>query len=350
MLKNILFSSLLLSLLFFSCKEDDLIDTFPGERTAFLNGIFVLNGGENNTGTLSFFDKLNQNTSQQIFQNVNDGQMLGNGVHSMALTSEHLWISATDNNEIILADPDFLTETRRITSINEPRFILLRDAKSAYITHRNPGTSNNDFLTKIDSSGNFLKTFATKVTDNQPIINGNLIYFPNGNLNGADSTLTYINITADTIVGDSILPALNPTEVVSQASGIVWILCAGGIDEAGNAAAGALLFMRNQLVEFKITLPAGARNLVISNDNQYLFYVLAGKVYRQLTENTIRETTPFLDRNYTFLSIDPTTGDLYGALSDENDGIGNIFRHNSENGELTASFESGVMPRGIVFK
>lgn len=344
---NILLTILFCTLFLFSCKEDPISDMFPGERIAFLSGIFVTNTGN---GTISYYDKLNGQVSQNIFETANEGRTLGLGLNPSVLVDTLLWISNQNVNRITLVEPDFMTEVQSFEVPNPPHSLITRNISTAYITHRDPSNSSNDFLTKIDSSGVIDTTFSTRVHNNTPLISSSTLYLPTGTEDGIDSILTLIHVTADTIIADSIMPAPNPREIIEQSSNTVWVLCAGRIGTTGNPVNGALVHLISRRIDVVISIPPGAKNLVISDDDQYLFYSLGGNIYRQLTDNEIRETSPFIERDYSFLKIDPDTGDLYGG--DAGDGISNgtIYQHDVETGEEKASFECGVQPNGLVFK
>ena len=344
---NLFFIFLLCVLSIFSCKEDPISDAFPNERIAFLSGIFVTNTGN---GTISYFDKLNGNISQNIFQTANEGMSLNTGLNPSVLMDTILWISNINENKISLVDPDFMTLRSSFETPFSPRSLIVQNATTAYITQRDPSISSNDFLTKIDSLGMVDTTFMTAVHDNTPLISSSVLYLPTGTEEGMDSILTLIRIGVDTIIADSIMPAPNPRELVEQSNNNVWVLCTGRTDATGNPANGALVHLINRRIDSFISIPAGAKNLAISDDNQYLFYNLSGKVYRQPTANEIRETSPFIDRNYSFLKIDPNTGDLYGGDVGNGTSNGAIYQHDVETGEEKSSFECGVLPNGIVFK
>jgi len=345
---KILFTFLLCSLFFSSCKEDPISDAFPDERIAFLSGIFVTNTGN---GTISYFDKLNGKVSQNIYQTANEGGSLNAGLNPSVLTDTHLWISNQNDTKITLTDPDFMTEVGSFEVPNPPRSLITQNASIAYITSRDPAISTNDFLVKIDSSGIVDTSFATAIHDNKPLITGSTLYLPTGTEDGLDSILTLIHVSQDTIIADSIMPAPNPREIVEQSTNTIWVLCAGRTGLTGNPIAnGALVLLVNRRIDIVISLPPGAKNLAISEDNQYLFYSLSGKVFRQRTDNDIRETAPFIDRDYAFLTIDSDTGDLYGGDAGDSIVNGTIFQHDVETGEEKASFECGIQPNGIVFK
>lgn len=344
---KIFFTILICSLFFFACKEDPISDAFPDERIAFLSGIFVTNTAN---GTISYFDKLNGQVSQNIFQTANNGSILGEGLNPSVLTDTHLWISNQNENRITLVEPDFMTERGTFETPFAPSALITYNESTAYITQRDPTNTSNNFLTKIDSSGVIDTTFATKIHDNRPLIAGSTLYLPTGTENGMDSILTLIHVNADTIIADSIMPAPNPREIVQQSGNTIWVLCTGRTNATGSPANGALVLLVNRRINVVISLPPAARNLAISDDNQYLFYSLSGKVYRQSTDNEIRETTTFIDRNYSFLKIDPDTGDLYGGDIGDGTSNGTIYQHDVETGEEKASFECGVQPNGIVFK
>lgn len=346
--KTKIFFSIILCILFlFSCKEDPISDAFPDERIAFLSGIFVTNTGN---GTISYYDKLNGQVSQNIFQTANESSTLNAGLNPSILTDTLLWISNENERKIRLAETSFMTEVRSFEFLNPPISLITRNSTTAYITHRDPDNLDNNLLTKINDFGVIDTTFVTKIHNNKPLISGNTLYLPTGTENGIDSILTLIQVIADTIIADSIMPAPNPREVVEQSSNIVWVLCSGRTTATGNPANGALVLLVNRRIDIVISLPPGAKDLVISDDNQYLFYTLSGSVYRQLTNNNIRETTPFIEQNYSFLKIDSNTGDLYGGEAGDGMSNGTIYQHNVETGAEKASFKCGVQPNGIVFK
>ena len=342
---------LCLPLFFTACKKDPpLTDTFPGERKTFLSGVYVLNAGDaDNAGSLTYFDKLTNTVTQNVYQSVNENTSVS-GLSSGNISSNFLWFLQENENKITLTDVNFLTETRVFTAFAEPRHVLTESEAEAYLAHGTDITGDSSYISKMDTTGSIETVFTVKKSGNKPLQSGNILYLPNGEINGLDSTLTLINTTADTLIGDSTLLAPNPVEIVEQSSGVIWILCAGFEDAATEDAPGALILLRNRTQDFAIELPPGARNLLISNDKQFLFYISDEKVYRQPVESTNRETEIFIDRNFALMSIDPDEGFLYAAEATEDNQPATIYRYNVTTGEEIFSFPGGINPVDFIFK
>lgn len=348
---NRLFLLFALILFFVACKKDGpLSDAFPGERQTLLSGVYVLNAGDvNNAGSLTYFDKLTNTVSQNVYQIVNENPLAA-GLSGGNISDNFLWFLHESENKITLADVNFLTETRILSAFDEPRHLVIENETEIYLAHGTDATGDSSFVTKIDTIGSAETVLTVKKTRNRPLQSGNILYLPNGESDGLDSTLTLINTTADTLLGDSVLLFPNPTEIVEQSAGVIWILCRGLTDTATEDAPGALILLRNRTQDFAITLPPGARNLLISNDKQFLFYISDEKVYRQPVESTNRETEVFIDRNFAIMTIDPEEGFLYAAEATEDGQPATIYRYNANDGSEISSFTGGINPVDFIFK
>lgn len=150
-----LFGLLFVSLLLLhSCSSDD--DAQIGddgrddqEEQPFKDGFFVVNEGQfPDAGTISFIANDLETSEQNVFQNANDGEEVGNTPQSMFFDEEYAYIIANGSNFIMVADRYTFKKIDTITGsegdFSTPRYGIAVDG-SAYIT--NGGTDN---LTIVD--------------------------------------------------------------------------------------------------------------------------------------------------------------------------------------------------------
>lgn len=330
--------------LFAACADEPLDDLFPGERTTFLSGIFLMETDETGQGTLAFYDRFEEELRSGIFQEINNSA-ISTGEFSTLLTTDHLWILSPSDGRITLADPDFLTQSQQFAVNNPFEFAAADDANTVWLTQKIAGAATG-FITKIDSLGFVSASLAVGFNPGQPLISGSTLYCPNGNGEELDSTITIINLSADTVQKQLILPRPNPVSGVS-AAGSLWFLCQGN---AGNNSEGALVTVSNREVDFAIALPAGASSLTASTDGTYLFYVSEGKIFRQPTESINRNTEVFIDKNYDLIYVDSNTNELF-AVEINNDNTGaTIFRYNVETAAEIGSFTTPNRPNQFLTK
>ena len=132
-LKKIFFLFLISGVLFglSSCKDED-----PIEPSTFEDGIFVTNEGpfQNGTGTISFYSRKTGTITNNIFQEANDGEELGNIVQSMTIHNDLAYIVVNNANKIVIANATNFEKVGEITNLELPRYFLPVNEDKAFVS------------------------------------------------------------------------------------------------------------------------------------------------------------------------------------------------------------------------
>ena len=116
-----IFGSILIILLFLSCKPEKYI--LP--EGIYSNGIFVVNEGiyGQSSGTITFYQPDSQAVYDKIFRNAN-GRDLGNVVQSLYFNNDNAFIVVNNSNKIEVVNSNDFTELAQINNLEQPRYFL----------------------------------------------------------------------------------------------------------------------------------------------------------------------------------------------------------------------------------
>ena len=179
---NLFFSILILLITVIACESDDNFieisnddDSIEGsnddniEPEPFLNGILVSNEGPFNEGigTISFIEEDLSVVTNNIYQDVNDGQTLGNIVQSIGFDNqERAYIISNNSNRIDVVNRSSFEQIARIEEgLALPRFFIEVNGFGYISNWGDPINPNDDFIAIMD-----LEDFS--IVQNIPVAEG----------------------------------------------------------------------------------------------------------------------------------------------------------------------------------
>jgi YVTN family beta-propeller protein len=212
------------------------------------------------------------------------------------------------------------------------------------------------------NSGSVIKHIPAGSGPEQSTISGSKLFVANVGGLTSDSTITVIDMFADTVVA-TLQVGVNPNSIVTDKYGKIWVLCGGstGPDYIGGTSddiAGSLWSINpNTYVieeQFMMNQADHPVKLQIYSERTMLAYLLGtdcytGQVIKMAITAGSLNNTPVINKTFYGLGINETTEDIYGGYNTGFSTNGYVFRY-TNGGALIDSMEVGIAPNGFAFK
>ncbi|MGW1456220.1 DUF5074 domain-containing protein [Salegentibacter agarivorans] len=333
-----------------SCSsDDDNIDPqIEQPESTYADGLFVLNEGNSGGGSVTFIDNDLQNVENEIYQEMNADDDLGQYLQSIFFNDDYAYIVSNGSNMITIVDRYTFEYVDRIDSgLLSPRYGVIENGK-IYISNQGnyeaPGvTEFDDFIAIIDlETLEVEKTIETNTVLEYIHEQDGMIYVQKAAFGGGNE-IQVIDSNSDEIIKTIVTEeTLNSFEIEN---GVLYALSSNKLEKID-------LTTGDLLVEIDINSEAGsASNLKIEDD--LIYYTIGNSVF-MMDENA--EMAPE-EAIFSYTS-NSDYGVMYG-FEVEDDRIyiadGGDFSSNSfieiytNNGELIENIEVGVGPNGFYF-
>ncbi len=344
-----LFLFLTVLTLFFSCKKDKIgpqcisCEENPINNTSN-SDVLIINEGNFGWGnsSLSVYNKSNNQVSQNVFWQQNNGLALGDVAQSMCQFNGKGYIVLNNSSKIEVVNMSNFISTATITGFNSPRFILPINNAKAYVTDLYSNSIQIVNLNTQTITGNIAVSGWTE----ELLIYNDTVYV----CDVTNNQLLIINPQNDQLVS-SIPVGENPSSLVIDKNNKIWILCDGGISSTNpqliqyNPA--------NRTIEQTFIFPAisqSPNHLKINAVGAVLYFLNDGVYQFNISDNNL-PSSPIIPSNSTIfygLGIDPTNNDIYVADAIDYVQNGIVFRYNAAGG-LIHQFNAGIIPNGFLF-
>jgi YVTN family beta-propeller protein len=350
MKSNKLLTLLVLSMIIFSCTDDE--DPVEKTKGDYEFGYFITNEGpfQNGSGTLTFVGD-DGNVQQEVYKTVN-GENLGNIVNSMFIDGDRAYIVVNNSSRVVVVNRNTMEKIAVIegNGVEQPRHFVAIDGTGYLSNWGDPFDPTDDFITVID-----LATYEVQGTisvgegpERMLATSTGLFVTLQGGF-GQNNEVVVIDPASNQIarnieVGDV------PNSLQDDGLGHVWVLCGGNPSFTGSETSGKLYKillsdLSTTYQEFGPTDHPGLLNF----DSGQLYYLLNGQVFRmnpgvaELPEDGIAGLEGF------YYSMTVENGELYGADAGDfaSEGIVKVFNVNS--GALLNTIEAGIVPGQVVF-
>lgn len=323
----------------------------PGEGE-YGPGIFVVNEGNfgSNNASVSFIDRADGQSYNDIYSQANNGVLLGDVAQSILIHDGKAYIVVNNSSKIEVVDGITFKHSATISGLTLPRFMTVQGNK-AYLTQW-VSLSGNGKVSVIDLATNTIGTeIPVGVLPERMLLQDNHLYVTNSN----DTVVHIINTTTDAVettvtVGDW------PSYIVSDANGLLWVLCSGVPAWAGTPTAGSLVAIDPQThaVVHDFTFPGNTANpahLCIDPSGNRLFYFYNGGVYAMgITDGNLPSTPLFpAPLGIYGMGIDPASGMLYVADAGSFTASGWVRWHSVSTGAAIDSASVGLAPNSFFF-
>lgn len=330
-----------------SCKKDD--DTPSGK---YSKGVLISNEGPfmDGSGTVSFYDPAAKTIENNVFANVNS-RPLGNIVQSIGIYKDRAYIVVNNAGKVEVADAGSFESIGVIEGFTSPRYFVGISNSKGYVSDWAGHIAIIDLGT-LTKTG----TITTGASPDRMLLNGTRLWVINSAGWSSDSTVTIIDTQTDTplqtiVVGD------NPSGIVKDANGKIWVIC-GGISDWSNPAnntTGSVVRINPDTynIEARAELDDtyfDAR-LAINSEKNKLYFTFTGGLF-SIDVNTKSELKAgkIVNRPFYALGIDPDTDEIYTSDPLDYAQPGYIFRINPANSMLVDSVKAGIIPGNFVFQ
>ncbi|MEM8907144.1 MAG: DUF5074 domain-containing protein [Bacteroidota bacterium] len=333
-----------------STSTDD--EQAPDPPSSFASGIFVVNQGSeqnsNQTGTITFYDRTDDQATQNVFRSINSGLDLGNKVHSMTVFNELAYIVVSNERKVEVVNLNTFERLGSIsTDIQVPKYFLPVGNDKAYISKWSMDSSEG-WIQVVDLTTNTtIRNILTRPGPEKMLRHGDFLYVCNSGGFLLDSVVTKINILTDEVV-NTIEVGLSPHRLELDRNDHLWVISRGF--KSGNLEReGQLSRIENDAVVFSLAVPAGSGNLVINAARNRLYYTRPDGIYQHELNQSTLSLAPFVNFPYVALGFDPQSNTLLASDAINFASNGSVSRYDA-NAQLLGSFGAGVIPLEFWFE
>ncbi|GAB3277994.1 hypothetical protein GCM10027347_52120 [Larkinella harenae] len=345
-----------------SCNNDN---NNP-EALPYGSGVLVINSGNftDNNGSITYLPPTGNSITYDIFNQVNQRSLTGGVQGYTEADGKGLILvdnttAAQDKIEIVDANTFKSLATLRSPEIENPRSAIRVSANKVYVScwdvsgDFNNGTFYKDpgYIAVVDLTTNTVtkKIPAVKGVESLLLV-GTEVFAGSA---GEATKLIIIDTTTDQLKS-SIEMGPNPNPVAVDANGKLWV-------HSGH-----------ELIRFNTSSKTVETRVKIGNDNtkspslfrlsadkQYFYFVNSfydssfqqkGELYRfAVTDTSVPATTPFINRLFSGLAVEPQSGIIYAGFAPSLKQAGYVIRY-QPNGTLIDSLKAEIGPSGFYFK
>lgn len=321
------------------------------------DGFFVVNEGAFNGSntSISFFDRETGVVTNDVFA-ARNGRPLGDQAQSITVFEDKAYIVVQNSGKVEVINADDYSSIKTITEgIISPRYFLGISSTKGYLSDW--GQFGAEGTIKVIDLTTFTvtKTIATGQGANKMVRKGDNVYVANNGGFGYDNKVTIIDTNKDE-VASAITVGDNPHSLQFDKEGNLWVLCSGKFDffdEANNTKPTLSKFGPDNNEVLKLTFPEirypGATHLEINTAGDKLFFSYNGGVYAVSTSATSAPASPFIDKPFYGLAVDPFNDNIIGTEALDFSSPGTIYIYTPA-GTLETSMKVGIAPNGVGFK
>lgn len=360
-IKNKIYGILIITSLVISinaCKKDSSSTTnnqTPTTTPPYQSGVFIVNEGpfQTGSGTITFNDRAG-NTVNDVFQKENN-RPLGNIVQSIEIFNNKAYIVVNNAGKVEVADAGTFKSSGVINALQAPRYFIGINSGKGYISDWSSGAKTGNIKVIDLATLAITKTIPTGANPDKMLLMGNKLFVLNSAGWTNDSTITVIDSQNDAPL-QTVVVGKNPSGIVKDINGKIWILCAGINDytNASNSTPGRLLRLNpnNYSIEYSYDFPSNAihpTKLCTNTTGNILYFIYGNGVSAYNVTNP--EITPVIYRSNIYgLGYDTKTNYLYLTDPKDYSSSGWVIRYNSSSGLPVDSFKAGIIPGEIFFK
>lgn len=351
----LIFSLLVLTVMFSSCMKDDLRPIT--EFSVSHDGVFIPCEGNFMYGnaSLSYYDKNAKLVENQVFCRAN-GFPVGDVLQSVAIFDSLAYLVVNNSGKIYSINKNTFKYSGKITDLVSPRYMYFVSPVKAYVTDMysrcmyvvNPQTCMVDKTISLDDgSGEYYRN-----SSEQMVVCDSLVFV---NCWSYDDKVLVINSKTDEIVS-RITVMKQPRRMVLDCNRKLWVICDGGV--ANSSYCGTAGFVKidvaTRTVEKTVEFPQGDFPTAISiNAGGDTIYYANNHVYRFPVDSQSQTGEVFLQNSgghyFYGIGVDPYNSDVYVADAVDCMQSGVVYRISAQGAELD-KFKVGIIPNGFCFK
>jgi YVTN family beta-propeller protein len=337
------------------CRQDPAGPDRPLPPPPVVKAVYVLNEG--NFGDpagarLSLYDADGDTTYLDVVEAANSGTHLGSAGDDIKLYNGKAYILMSGSENIaVVSLTDHVIQQSATYPGATPHEILIDSVRSRIYMTR---LFANSILILDLSSLSVIDSVAVGANPQGMALIGNSLFVCNSGY-GGDSTVTVVDIAADTVKATLIL-ADGPTGIAAAPDGNLWVTCTGNAFASPPTTGKVFVLNPSTLaLEGSITLTENLWGSIAIGDDGYAYVVgvtsgsfYGGPVHRiSLSTRALRVN--LISGTFYTLALDPASDNIYAAdaLAFTANGEVSVF---SNQGVLLKSFTVQRGPGAIVFR
>lgn len=340
--------TIITGLIVIACNKVENPTENPFGEDFFAEGVFIANEGlfQSGTGTLSFYNILQDTLVNEVYQAIHD-QPLGNIVQSLSKIDQYLVVIVNNANHVRYLNYPSLSKKELVTDIQLPRFSLaVSDDMLAVSSWTEPFLHFINVDDQVNTSSLLLHAPADKLLKNQ----SDLLVLHQGGF-GIDSTISIVNLNDFSL--NQVLQVYPKPTGIALVQDHIWVLCSGkgwnGITQEDDTE-GHLICITKESYEVinDIAFPNTQQHpekLVVMNNEKLLFLYQEGVCYYDLNLEQIILDQPLITNENSFygLAYDDKNHLIY-ATDPVNYSEAGWFKIYNEEGTIIDSLRTGIIP------
>lgn len=327
--------------MFISCGDEDA----PSSVQTYGNGVLIINEGPFTGGsaTLDFYDREKDLLIRDVYQSVNEDQVIGSILQSVAIIGDNAFLMVNNSAKIEVVDANSMEYKNTISGVYAPRYMADLGNGMAVVSEWGlDGVSGQLKLVDLDNMI-VVDSISASGPEQMVVANDKLYVANSGGFNESDFVSVYgfdLHLQSEISVGKRTI------DMVKDSNDDIWVLSGGSF--VSNDGANICL-IKNETVESCIDLEVFPSDLMIDTNKENVYYVESGFV------NKININNPSVSE---FLNVD-ISGTIYGLGYDGIEDalyIGTTPDFSSESttyvfdtdGQEIRRFTTGVLTNGFV--
>lgn len=270
-------------LVFSSCTDEEKDTT-----SNYVTGTFIVNEGPfmGGTGTITYYD--GNNVTQDVFENQNNGNVLGNIAQSMIKFSDRYFIAVNNAAKIQVVDVTNFKSVGEIKNITLPRYFAATQNRLFVTSWASDFTTG--FINELDPVN--LKVLSSKAINGlaeRIIARDNFLYvsISSNSFSALPRNILVMDINTNNIV-DSIQVGDNPSDLTFDKNGDIWVTCSGFTDftDPTLSTSGSIHKITGRKSVFSYPILNGSKSIAVDKKKENIYYISNKKVLEHNINNT----------------------------------------------------------------
>jgi len=337
-----------------ACKKEDEPQIEEPFIEDYASGAYVVNEGSflANNASVTHVSNAGVVTNDVYYQA--NGVELGDVFQSFTVIGDRGFAVLNNSQKVEVVDLKTMENVGTITGLSYPRYMVSAGSNRAYVSN---GSFDGTLEVVNTQTLEITSSIAVGTGPNQVLTVNDEVWVCNEGGFGLDSTISVVNTATNTVV-DVIGVEYRPADMVKDALGNVWVLCAGETyyDLNWNVSGHSPAYLVRIDAETHAILggiQVGAvgdhpRQLEVSPDGTILYYENNG-VYKYDILNGEMPGVQIVSSPRSALSVHPVTGEVWCASISDYTNPSQVFVH-SVSGGLLKTYAAGIAANGVVFK
>lgn len=313
---------------------------FPVAQT----GAYILNEGNFQWGNarLDYLSFNSNSVSKDVFKSSN-GRDLGDVLQSAVYIKGDIWLVVNNSGKIEVINPKDCSSVRTISGLQSPRYAVPVSEDRVWVSDLYANGIH------ILSAGDFEK----KGFISLPGWTEQMLIHPTGVwVTNVRRSFMYLLNPATNQILDSVEVGLGNQNILQDLAGNLWVLASGDFSLNIPGRIACVDPVARQVVKEFILDGSGASNLVMSRDQQQLFYIYNGSVWNLPLQASALSASPLIagtaDKLFYGLAVHPHINRLFVMDARDYVSEGYIYEY-SYHGEFQNQFTAGIIPSGMIF-